>query len=173
MALTRGKVAIVGIFLVALAAAAFAWWFQLGLRRYTQAFYGNTAGMRIARAPRVELLWIAKENLAGDAEPLSIDGEPRYIIAAQDVSKAPGLIHARAALLNDGAYLWQVTATPAAEWKHAIRFGDSSGESVLLFNLDLRQVRRLDSARPAVLGEKLAGGLKTFFEEHRANEEPR
>jgi hypothetical protein len=127
--LDRGKLAVLTMFAVALAAATFAWWWNYSRGRRALEFYGPKAARLIRTAPQVELLIVGPQD-AGAAESVPGFGA---VIRTIDISKAPGLIHARTALLDDASYQSHVDAAPQV-FNRFVRFKDGDDQVVLVFS---------------------------------------
>ena len=93
--LDRGKLAVLTMFAVALAAATFAWWWNYNRGKRALEFYGPQAAQLIRTAPQVEILFVGPPRPA-DAGSAAVDLVPggRIVVRKIDISKAPGLIHA-------------------------------------------------------------------------------
>src|SRR5688500_17290353 len=100
--LNRGKLAVVMMFAVALAAAGTAWWFNFHRGRQTLDFYGRDAALMIRTAPHVELLKLIPADASAaepSAELLTLGDQRLRVAQRQDMSRAKGLINARTSLL--------------------------------------------------------------------------
>ena len=86
----RGTLAVLSILALALAMASFAWWYNWDRTQKCLALFGGEGASLIRTAPTVELL----------ASTGTID-----------ISSAPGLVHARTALLSDSSYHWNEPQT--------------------------------------------------------------
>jgi hypothetical protein len=85
-----GKYLIIGVFAVALTAAAMSWWIRYDTTHRAAEFWGAEASTLIRDAPHVSLV----------VNPQKSD---KKII---DVSHARGLLHLRSALLEDHSFVW-------------------------------------------------------------------
>lgn len=146
----RGKIAIVVMLSLAVAAAGFAWYqnYQRSVR--ARSFWGDSAAT-IRFAKRVEAF-----HVEGD-EP----GE------ATDISTAPGLLNARTALMSDDAFDWSVapfTPLPSSQWRYGVRFVSDGNIVTLLFSdqSDVMLVRELDKA--VQLDPKTAAGWQSYLQ---------
>src|SRR5438128_2232722 len=88
---SSGQRAVLAMLAIGILAAVFSWLWNYNRERQSLEFYGPQAATLIRTAPQVEVL-----------RP-----EPEANI---DISKAPGLINARASLLSDASYEWSATA---------------------------------------------------------------
>jgi hypothetical protein len=164
--LDRGKLAVLGLLAVGLVAAGFAWWWNFQHGRKCLEFYGSEAALLIRTAPRVELLELAAstDNKATSNADLLQLGEQSFRIVRQlDISKAPGLIHARTALVDDASYRWgEKPAACPPQIQYAVRFSDRSSVT-LAFDFACERVRRAERGGQAVLIPKVAAGWKSFL----------
>ncbi len=128
--LDRGKLAVLTMFALALAAATFAWSWNVSRGKRALEFYGPEAAHLIRTAPQVEILLVAARTPEPEEELVDGLAVNRKI----DISKAPGLIHARTALLDDASYDWN--AKPLSQsFRFGIRFANGQNEVVLLVGL--------------------------------------
>lgn len=166
-----GKIVVLGIFGVALAAAAFALYWNMSQSRRALEFWGPEAMRRIQRSDKVEILPLelpTADSPEGDFETLEIDSQ-RYIATRQyDVTKARGLVHARHALTTDASYQsgqpHDLRGRPfgGRSWKYAIRFTDKQGTTVLL--LDGERIGYFQGNQEMELIPKVADGWRSFVE---------
>ena len=165
-----GKLLIVGILGVALAAAGFAWWFQFSRGQRALAYWGGETASIIRHGDAAELFLIAT---SGNGESLEVDGQNYVMLREISLDAAPGFVHARHALIDDASYRWDDPPPDAIVWTHAVAFDNQQGQVVwTVISLDDGVLRQLEGSRPLVMSEKLQAGLKQFFAEQLA-EEPR
>ena len=164
--LDRGKLAVLTMFAVALAAATFAWWWNYSRGQKCLDFYGKDAALLVRTADQVELLELAPENEsdAGRAvDRLVIDGRTYVVLRATDISQAKGLIHARTSILDDTSFDWQdafIDCRP--EFLYAVRFtGDS--RATLAFDFSCQTVWHVEQGKAVVLIPKVAQGWESFL----------
>ena len=153
--------------LLALLLAGFAVWWNVESGRRTLAFWGRDAGERIiAPKARVELLWL--QPLEGDSalQPLDVSGRQYSIVAQADVTGAPGLVHARHALLDDPSFQWQAATIPAAQYTLAARFRDGTGTTTVAFDFRHRQLAHAESGRQQIGSAKIMQGWQKFARRH-------
>lgn len=133
----RGKAVIAGIFLLALVLSGYAWWHQFQQSRRCRQFLGTETVKLIRLAPRVDLLRLEpRAAAAGSAtQPagiLRIGGATLLIAKRVEITRVPGLLHARHALLQDPNYQWDAPPTDClSQWSLALRF-EQDGEAVIV-----------------------------------------
>lgn len=160
-----GKLVSVAILTVALAAAAFAWWYQYQHGRRALEYWGAEGAVLIRRAPQVELWRLAPsptqptgENAAGER----ILG--RILLDQRDITHARGLVHARQALISDASYRWNAApAPPEPDWDYALRFHDGSRRATVVLDLDEGYARAPAQSTPLQLGPTITQGLRRFL----------
>ena len=160
----RGKLAVLTMLGVALAAAAFAWWWNIQSKKQSLAFFGPTAARLIGKAPTVELIEVEPAIPGDTGESISIGDQHFTVLSRHDVSKAQGLIHARTALLDDASYEWQDQfrspcgrlwfASPMAATKPSSPSTPPANSSAAI------------PARAVRLNPKISAGWQQFAERH-------
>src|SRR5262245_46257806 len=115
--LDRGKLAVLTMFALALAAAAFAWWWNYSRGQRALGFYGPRAANLVRTAPKVELLVLG----TGDSDPVESLPESGPVARIIDISRAPGLVHARTALLDDASYDWDDSVVAPQVFEYCLR----------------------------------------------------
>ena len=145
--LGRGQTAVIAMLLIGLAAAAFAWWWNFNRGRRTLEFYGPEAARLIRTAPRVEFLKPPPE-------------------ANVDLSKAPGLINARASLLSDASFDWDQSAPPPAPPLFTVRFSDGERFVDVTFDFENRTLRTSSNSKTVVLKNKTGEGWRGYLAKH-------
>jgi hypothetical protein len=139
---STGKFAVIGMLLVAVLAASFAWWWNYNRGRQSLAFYGAEAATLIRTAPKVELL-----SDAGDI----------------NISKAPGLLNARASLLSDASYHWDESNRSEGAFTSAVRFSDGQRHVVVEFDFNAHSVRTSSTGQSTTVLIKTAEGWRAFL----------
>jgi hypothetical protein len=155
MTLDRGKIAVLSMLALAVAAAAFAWAWNARRGARCLAFYGSEAAALIRTAPLVEILEI-DPAASGVAVTRRID-----------ISRAPGLLNARAALLDDASFDWNSPpAATAAGSTRLVRFAAGQREVLLALHPDKRALEVVPDGKLATLDPKTSAGWKQFLERY-------
>src|SRR5687767_5429928 len=102
----RGKMVILVMFLLAVGLSGYAWWHRFQQNPMCKEFWGPEAILVIHQAPKVEFFSLEPDatsttrdqSVIGDF--LDIDGKA-YLADHRDIADAPGLAHARHALIDD------------------------------------------------------------------------
>jgi hypothetical protein len=149
-----GKLVIVCIITVALAAAGASWWFRFNSTNRAAKFWGPVGSRLIRDAPRVVLI---RSYLV--EEPKS-----------RDISNAPGITHLRNALLEDRSFRWSqgVDAAPkSGGWKLEFSNPATTDRLTIHFTTDCRgaMVPSDLPKRAIVSTEPISTGLREIFEE--------
>lgn len=129
---SRGTLVVCAFLVLASVLAAFAVWYQWQQTRQCLGFFGPEVATAIQSSPIVEI-W-----------QLESDGTRFWRSHAQDISQAPGLVHLRRGLIEDGNYSWEDgQSRPAPErlppeaWDIALSFsGGGAAPVVLAVDLD-------------------------------------
>ena len=166
--MNNGKLVIVVIFGLALAAAVFAMWHRYSQTRRALDFWGSETAELVTRAPRVELLRLAPgtaESGADGGESLVVQGIALRVLDRRDVTAARGILNVRYALTIDRNYDWQpATADCRVQWDYALRFVDGPRHTTLVFSHNCRLAARADRAGEVAI-DPIVDALWTFFEE--------
>jgi hypothetical protein len=171
-----GKLVIIAIVVVALAAAGASWWFRFAATHEAVRFWGPALAVFIRDAPHVELIQLRRPTASERESPIrdtaEFGGEDLFIIIARhEITGAKGLVHLRTALLEDRSFDWTtISNTPSMEWKWGLSF---SGESpatrrTIWFSDDCRFALKEGQGHDAdkiVSVAPIAEGLETMFSE--------
>jgi hypothetical protein len=174
-----GKLVIVGILGVALAAAGTSWWFRYSATRRAAEFWGPRASMLIRNATLVELIELAPSAELGDTSGAFVYtvvlGDESYFFRRRfDVSNARGLVHLRHALLEDRSFNWPSRDDiPDADWRWGLRFTASGSgpfvlEQSIWFSSNCRYLMpdgRTDETGRIISCQPIAAGLCEMFAE--------
>jgi len=155
MHLDRGKIAVLSMFALAIGAATFAWFWNYRRGERCLAFYGSEAATLIRTAPRVEIL--------------EVDPADSLTIARRiDISHAPGLLNARAALLDDASFQWNVQPRPSTtKPTRLLCFANSDREVRLRLNREDQSLEILLDGNSAVLDAKTSAGWQQFLDRYK------
>lgn len=95
----------------------------------------------IRYAPQVEFLGLrpsatdSTESSAIESNRWTIHGRAYSAETTTDISQAPGLVHARHALVDDASFEWgRPRADCEANWEFALRFGDGRRQVTVAFD---------------------------------------
>lgn len=172
-ALNPGKLAVVGILLLAVGLAGFAWWWNWQRTVKCREFYGGEGAHLIRTATQVEGLELS-EYLSG-SEPSEEVKAGRHLLriaSRKDLSKVNGLIHARTALLDDSSYRWddQTTGDCQPKLLYAVRFREGEQKITLVFDFGCPHVWVVETQRQVTLAPKIAEGWQSFLKRQMASE---
>jgi len=172
LVVVRGRLVIALIVLLGLSAAGFAWWFRWRQGHRAVALWGGEAAALLVRAPRVTALQLGEPpGSAGADDPcLEIDSRRWPIRRRRPLETAPGVVHARQALVEDASYDWTSPAPRCVRhWDYALEFGDGSRRRTLVLDLQCRRARLLPGSVEADISP-IASGMRTFLEEQFAGD---
>jgi hypothetical protein len=153
---------------IAVSLASYAVWFHFQQGRRCLRLWGAEAANTIRHAPRVELLVFNPPESSGPSDTLAPPHGSLSIIdleRAIDITRQPGLVHARHALIMDSSFEWPdtlpVASHPAtqpldddppaegsadsdlATWGFALVFDSAQRRVTLLFDESRRRVVRI------------------------------
>jgi hypothetical protein len=147
-----GKLVILGILTVALASAAASWWFRYSATHKAAQFWGPQNVRLIRDAPHVSLT------------RLILSDPP----TTRDISKAPGILHLRNALLEDSSFLWGqgVDTERGGGWKLAFSEPVTGEQFTIRFTADCRGAfGDSEPSKGAISTAPIAKGLRAIFTE--------
>jgi len=169
--MNNGKRLTILILLIATLAAALGWWHNMNKGRAALAFWGGRVAHRIRTAAAVEL-WVFATDDGFVARQEAFGNRVFRIARVIDISQAPGLVHARQALISDPSFDWEASVSGAAggadtaktSWQYAMRFS-SEGESNFVL-LDLEHAWAAEGEHPGRSAKLTIGdGLRKFLKE--------
>jgi hypothetical protein len=158
---------------LALAAAAFAWWWNVQSKHRSLAFFGPEAARLIGKAATVELVTVEPIDSAPPGESgerISIGDQTFAPLSRHDVSQAQGLIHARTALLDDASYDWQAPPAEDSPELVIVRFADAGHQTLITLDCPHRQLIRCDTGAKVRLNPKISAGWQQFIARHVASD---
>ena len=162
----RGKLVILIIFGLGLAATAFSWCYRVQSGNQALRFWGSDAAGLIRHAPRVELLLLdpAESSRTTGATTFLAIGRRRVPITSRpDISQAPGLLHARQALLEDASFAWDDSGNrEPLDWRFAFRFSDRGKQCTIALDSACLYAQLCENGRPVSV-RPISGGLLTFI----------
>jgi hypothetical protein len=172
--LNRGKLAVLAMFAVALAAAMFAWWWNYSRRQQCLAFYGPQAALLIRTAEDVELIELAPDSdqsAVGSVDRLTVGDRAYLIKRITTIGQAKGLIHARTSILDDASFIWDAAPDDCAgQVPYAIRFTDyaTDARATVAFDFGCQRLWYVDQQKSARLIPKVAQGWESFLKRQAA-----
>lgn len=141
---TKGQLAVGAMLALAILMATFAWWVNFNRGRRALDFYGPEGAILVRTAPTVEYLRPAPEG------PL-------------DLSKAPGLINARASLLSDASYDWAASDVVQESPLFSVRFRRGEQSVTVTFDFENRTIHASSMQHTAKLNKKTADGWQSYL----------
>jgi hypothetical protein len=159
-----GKIVVIGIFVVALLAASAGLSFKYFASQQPLELWGAEGVQVIQKAGQVELLTLSTADEKVTGLPLKFGGASLGILATQDISRAPGLIHHRHFLTERVSYESAPTAAKELRsWTHALKFQDGTREVVVLFALADRRLGNLQTGREVQVIPEIAENWQRFL----------
>ena len=173
--MNRSKSVIVTMVAVGVLMALFAWWTRYQSSQRVLATWGPEAVVAIRKGERVELLHLSSgEDTSG--EPISFElapsqpGGPARRISLNvsntiEISKTPGLIHARHHLLHERGFGWGLNE-PNCEslWKSAIRFTHDKNVATLVLDFNCSRIYLVERGVEANM-QPIASSLQKFLDD--------
>jgi hypothetical protein len=162
-----GKLVILGILAVAVAAAGTSWWFRYRATHETAEFWGPEVTSLIRDAPSVELLRLAPEDTENSIGQFTTRNEEYAVMDRVDASNAPGILHLRNALLEDRSYhgygmIFKLTPN---FWRWSLVFRDGQKSATLLFNEECELTTLGEGSGSTANCKPIAAGLREMFAE--------
>lgn len=160
-----GKLAVIGILLLAVGLAGFAWWWNWQRTVKCREFYGGDGANLIRTATQVEGLTLSGLYDDESQEQIVVGSGAFEIVGRKDLSRANGLIHARTALLDDGSYRWddQTTGDCQPVFLYAVRFREGERQITLAFDFGCPHLWIVETQRQVTLAPKIAEGWQSFL----------
>lgn len=173
-----GKLAILAMVLLAAALGTLACWVHYARGRQMMEFWSVDGANLIRHADRVELLllqpvqdaardpgppsdWPATDAGDDQVERLEIQGRSYAVSRALDISRQPGLVHARHALIVDGNFE-RPEPSSLGQWPFpfAARFSDGSQHVTVAFQPRGRHVTYVETGNAQRLVPHINDGWK-------------
>ena len=130
---SRGKLAILSMFALGCLLGGFAVWHHYRQGRRVLAAWGPDVATLVRHASRVEV-WRLGPSGGRDAPRLQVGDQPRDVLERVEISRLPGLVHARHALIIDRNYDWLTKpSAQAARGNLALQFRDGDDVATLVF----------------------------------------
>jgi hypothetical protein len=152
--MVQGKHAILVVFAVGLIGGLGSWWYYQRLQRRVLELWGPEAAALMVHAPRAEALWLTAAGTSSQRGSDDVDlGGTRFAVRQRaDVSRAPGFIHLRHSLINDGSFDWEAPAGDCQpEWDYALRFVDGQQSATVLVAINCRRAKLAGATREVSL----------------------
>ena len=177
-----GKLVIVALVAIGLAAALFSQWYHRQSGRRALEFWGTETAVLIAQAPEIEVFELQAADVPpsahdqrvtperqADSRPiqrLGIGGRSYRVVRAKDASHARGVSNIRRAMVLDATYQWDAAA--AAEkpaFQYAIEFRDGDRGAIVFFDFDRGQVGSTGSTTTVALDPSVVADWRSFCQE--------
>jgi hypothetical protein len=167
-----GKWLIVAILAVALAAGAFSWWFRWSATHRAAELWGPEAAATIRDALHIEAYRLT--DAGSETDETLVAGNRAYAVERRvDVSKGPGLVHLKQALLEDRSFDWEATFDTGLlvpRWAlvfHPLPDRQSTEAATLLFDEDCERGAAITAGQPArpFVCRRIAAGIEKVLTE--------
>lgn len=121
----RGKLTVGLLFAVGFLAAAFAWWHGFQRGRRVLALWGADKAAVMRYQSQLELAELRPATDPAKLPTIRLGDTIWQVERPKDITRAPGVVHARQALIDDPSYDWGSPPPPlssAADWKYLLTF---------------------------------------------------
>jgi hypothetical protein len=137
-----GSKVVLGIFGLAILAAALSWWYRFETAHESTKFWGPHFALLIVEPSEVTAFTLKKVDDETDGSfPILSD---KYLRTdTTKLTDARGMIHLRHSIVNDGNYLWD-KPVEAGEWRYGLQFEGDDRSATVLFNEDFTVLGRLN-----------------------------
>jgi hypothetical protein len=167
-----GRLAIMAMFVLALAMAGGAWLYQYNYSRQSAAFWGESSRL-IGKSPELQLLLLEpapREGTAAANAALANQVAGRNVADFHDLRNKQGLIHLRHIFIQDDNFLWDARSRESfdadRDWAYALRFVEGSSEQIVLLRRDFQLLGKVsaDGQQVDVLPcPRIAGPLERYL----------
>jgi len=173
--MNNGKFVIIAIAVVGVAMSTFAWWVRWSRSQIVLNQWGYEAAVAIRNGEGVELLELTSTPPSDPAEEISIhtvaNTQPTetvtvWVTNTRDISKTPGLLHAKHHLLHVKGLDWEAPRDEGCDpdWSVAMRFKHPDHVATMLFDLQCNRAYLVER-NVEVSMAPIAKGIKTFLGE--------
>jgi hypothetical protein len=138
--MVQGKVAILAIAFLGVAASVGSFFYYARLQHRPLALWGPEQARLMLRAPKAlayQLEAAPEVEPAAGANVIEIGGQRLRLVDERDVTQSPGFSHIRQSFVHDASFDWDAPADDCQpRWTHALRFieGEQSATILLAFN---------------------------------------
>lgn len=162
---SSGKLVVLTIFVVAIAMASFALWWNWGMGHRSLDYWGESGALLIRDAESVTLLKLKPRipTTVTKDPPLPMESSDWNPAETQDISNAKGLVHARHAFLQDASFDWNQSLPNNSEWQYAVLFQGKKGHIYVVLDLKNGVVGSSKRYGTLSLNSKTAAGWKLFI----------
>lgn len=150
-----GKIVISTMVGVGVALAAFAWWARYSASQQVLEAWGKDAVIAIRTGKNVELLRGVSRTESGEF----------VFEETTDISKTPGLIHARHHLVHQKGFRWEAerTENEPPNWETGLRFTRDNRVATMLFDFDSARAYLLENQAEVTMRPIIVDALKKFL----------
>ena len=160
-----GKLVISTMVGVGVALAAFAWWARYSASQQVLATWGKDAVIAIRTGEKAELLRGIRRDEADKASANA--GSPADLVFNEvtDISKTPGLIHARHHLVHQKGFHWEAEREDGVPptWKVGLRFTREDRVATMLFDFDSGRALLVENQAEVTMRPIIVDALKKFL----------
>ncbi len=151
--MVQGKVAILAIVFLGVAASIGSCVYYARLQQRPLALWGSEPARLMLRAPQAlayKLEPAEGEAAAGAGMIVDVAGERLRLVGKRDVTQAPGFSHIRQSFVHNASFDWEAAPGDCQpRWTHALRFVDGEQSATMLFAFNCGRAA-LVSGEPAV-----------------------
>ena len=161
--LNSGKLVLVGMITLAVVLATIAVWHRRESTRRPLELWGAEAAGLIAGSSRAELLVLS--GVAGaEGDYVEHKGSKIAVQQRYDLKQVRGLVHLRAALVEDASFHWGEQSECQPVWQYGLQFIEGDRQAIVLLDLDCG-VAAVAGRDEIVSIRPIAAGLKQVIAE--------
>ena len=165
---TSGKLVILAMIALALAAAAASFWYHRATGARALEFWGPEAARHIARAPLIDVWEIGGQEGRPPHKTQRVAVAGAAIVRQWDASHARGVGNIRRTLIEDASYDWTRRSHVGGRWRYHLRFSDEHGHAHVWLSDEGTAAPKPDGPVVQLTPEAFAS-LKGFFDDLSVN----
>ena len=161
-----GKLVLVGMFALAVVLASIAVWHRRESTRRPLAFWGADAAGLIAGSSQAKLLVLTKPDSESHSDDSFVEhrGDRLAVESRHDLAEIRGMVHLRAAFVEDASFSWDAPLDCQPNWKYGLQFVNGDRETTVLVDPDC-EVAMLAGRNDVVSIRPIAAGLRKVIDQ--------
>jgi hypothetical protein len=161
----RGKIALVGMLIVAGGLAIFGWWWRYEQANQASEFWGRNHIQTLLNPGTTEVFFITKPDESSEHERISFRNQAWQLGTPRVLTQARGFLHARHSLTQDVSFDWErATDQLTPHWQMGVRLSHAGQTTTLLFDFDQQLLGVLELDKIVSLSPHTSTGWQSYLQ---------